>query len=96
MNTSESIEFLNNMKKGQFCTVYIPLINEETIPITVMYMGKDREGRYRFMDTGKFVLPQKLIEQKAIKVDKEYNENIAKKIYYKLKKLQQLRKQQER
>ncbi len=96
MNTSESIEFLNSMKKGQFCTVHIPLINEETIPITVMYMGKDREGRYRFMDTGKFVLPQKLIEQKAIKVDKEYNENIAKKIYYKFKKFQQLRKNQER
>ena len=56
-------------------------------------MGKDREGRYKFMDTGKFVLPQKLIEEKAVEVYKEYNENIAKKIYSKFKKI---KKQQER
>lgn len=93
MNNKESIEYLNSMKKGQFCTIHIPLINNKTIPVTAMYMGKDREGRYKFMDTGKFVLPQKLIEEKAVEVYKEYNENIAKKIYSKFKKI---KKQQER
>ena len=96
MKEHEAIEYLESLEKGQYMTVNIPLMGDDVIPVTVMYMGKDREGRYRFMDKGKFVLPQKLIEQKAIKVDKEYNENIAKKIYYKFKKLQQLRKNQER
>ena len=45
MKSFESIEFLNKLRKGEFCTVKIPLTNssEQTIPITAMYMGKDAE-----------------------------------------------------
>ena len=64
-----TIEYLDSLKKGDFCTVNIPLINNVTIPITAMYMGKDEDNRYKFIDKGNFVLPAKLIEEKAIQVN---------------------------
>ena len=47
MENQEAIDYLNNLQQGMFCTVNIPICNNtEKIPITAMYMGKDKEGRY--------------------------------------------------
>lgn len=81
----DTIGYLNSLKKGDFCTVNIPLINNETIPITVMYMGKDREGRYNFIDTGRFIMSKEFIKQKSISVDKNFDEERAMEIYSKLR-----------
>ena len=91
-----TIEYLDSLKKGDFCTVNIPLINNVTIPITAMYMGKDDDNRYKFIDKGNFVLPAKLIEEKAIQVNKEYDKNIAMKIRKRFKMLQQMKKRKEK
>ena len=49
MKNQEAIDYLNNLQQGMFCTVNIPICNDkEKIPITVMYMGKDKDGRYIF------------------------------------------------
>ncbi len=49
MKNNEVIEYLNNLKKGMFCTVNIPLYSGQTIPVTVKYMGKDSQGRYKLV-----------------------------------------------
>jgi len=57
LENQEAIDYLNNLKQGMFCTVNIPICNNsEKIPITVMYMGKDEDGRYNFIDTGRFIM----------------------------------------
>ena len=44
MEKQEAINYLNNLQKGMFCTVNLPLYGDEVIPITVMYIGKDKDG----------------------------------------------------
>lgn len=90
MKSFESIEFLNKLKKGDFCTVKIPLTNSsnQTIPITAMYMGKDADGRYNFMDSGRLTLPKKLIEENSIIIDKEYDPIEANRIHKHIRLLQ--------
>ena len=46
MERQEAINYLNNLQKGMFCTVNLPLYGNEVMPITAMYMGKDKDGRY--------------------------------------------------
>ena len=48
MEKQEAIDYLNNLQPGMFCN--------EVIPITAMYMGKDKDGRYNFIDTGRFIM----------------------------------------
>ena len=55
MERQEAINYLNNLQKGMFCTVNLPLYGNEVMPITAMYMGKDKDGRYNFMDKGRFI-----------------------------------------
>ena len=81
MEKQETIEYLNKLKRGMFCTVNIPLYNNEKMPLTVMYMGKDEEGRYNFIDTGRFIMSKEFIEQKAISIDKSFDEDKAFEIY---------------
>ena len=45
MESFESIKYLENLKKGEFCTINIPLTNNQTIPVTAMYMGIDKERK---------------------------------------------------
>ena len=85
MKDKEAISYLNNLKKGEFCTINIPLINDEVIPVTVMYMGMDKEGRYNFRDSGKFIMSKSFIEQKSISVEKKYDERVAMEIYQRIK-----------
>lgn len=88
MENQEAIEYLNNLEKGMFCTVNIPLYDNgrsEKMPITVMYMGKDREGRYNFIDTGRFIMSKDFIEQKSISIDKNFDEEKAMEIHSKVR-----------
>ena len=81
----EAIEYLNKLQKGMFCTVNIPLYSNEKMPITVMYMGKDEQGRYNFIDTGRFIMSKEFIEQKSISIDKSFDEDKASEIYESVK-----------
>ena len=74
MENQETIKYLDNLLVGMFCTVNIPLYNNEKIPVTAMYIGKDKDGRYNFIDTGRFVLSNEFIEQKSITIDKTFDE----------------------
>lgn len=88
MENQEAIEYLNNLEKGMFCTVNIPLYDNgksEKMPITVMYMGKDREGRYNFIDTGRFIMSKDFIEQKSISIDKNFDKEKAMEIHSKVR-----------
>lgn len=85
MENQEAINYLENLERGMFCTVNIPLYNREKIPITVMYIGKDKDGRYNFADTGIMVMSKDFIEQKAISVDKEFDREKAMEIHSKMR-----------
>ena len=85
MENKEAIDYLNNLKQGMFCTVNLPLYRNEVIPITAMYMGKDKDGRYNFIDTGRFILSKEFIESKSISIDKSFDEDKALKIYSKIR-----------
>lgn len=85
MENQETIKYLDNLLVGMFCTVNIPLYNNEKIPVTAMYIGKDKDGRYNFIDTGRFVLSKEFIEQKSITIDKTFDEDKAFEIYSKVR-----------
>ena len=85
MENQEAINYLENLERGMFCTVNIPLYNREKIPITVMYMGKDKDGRYNFADTGIMVMSKEFIEQKSISVEKEFDREKAMEIHSKIR-----------
>ena len=85
MENKETIKYLDNLLVGMFCTVNIPLYNNEKIPVTAMYIGKDKDGRYNFIDTGRFVLSKEFIEQKSITIDKTFDEDKAFEIYSKVR-----------
>lgn len=88
MENQEAIDYLNELQRGMFCTVNIPLYsngNSEKMPITAMYIGKDNEGRYNFLDTGRFIMSKDFIEQKSISIDKSYDEEKAMEIYSKVR-----------
>ena len=85
MEKQEAINYLNNLQKGMFCTVNLPLYGDEVIPIKVMYIGKDKDGRYNFMDTGRFIMSKEFIENKAISIDKNYDQDKAFEIYSKVR-----------
>ena len=96
MERQEAINYLNNLQKGMFCTVNLPLYGNEVMPITAMYMGKDKDGRYNFMDTGRFILSKEFIENKAISIDKKYDEDEAFEIYSKVRRQPNKKKNKER
>ena len=75
-----------------FCTVNIPLISNEKMPITVMYIGKDEEERYNFVDIGKFIVSKEFIEEKPITIDKTFDKGVAMKINAKIRKATDKRK----
>lgn len=95
MKNKEAIQYLNNLQRGMFCTVNIPLFNNEKMPITVMYIGKDGQGRYNFIDTGRFIMSREFIEQKEISINKSYDEEKAMEIYSKFRR-QNMKKKKER
>ena len=92
MKEQEAINYLETLEKGKYITVNIPIIGEENIPVTAMYMGKDKENQYNFIDTGKFVLSEEFIKRGKVGIDKKYDGDKALEIYTKVK-LEQERKQ---
>ena len=48
-------------------------------------MGKDEQGRYNFIDTGRFIMSKEFIEQKSISIDKSFDEDKAFEIYESVK-----------
>ena len=92
----DSIEFLEQLEPGNFCTVNMPLFNNESISVTAMFMGKDENGRYNFLDTGRFIFSKEFIIKKGISIKKEFNEEKAFEIYSNFKKLQNKSKDRER
>ena len=85
MEEKDTIDFLEKLERGNFCTVNIPITNSQKIPVTVMYMGKDKQGRYNFMDTGRFIMSKEFIEDKSISIDKNFDEDKAFEIYSKVR-----------
>ena len=81
MEKQEAIDYLNNLQSGMFCTVNLPLYGNEVIPITAMYMGKDKDG----IDTGRFIMSKEFIENKAISIDKDFDEEKAMEIHSKVR-----------
>lgn len=96
MEDQDAIDYLNNLQTGMFCTVNIPLYDNEKMPITAMYIGKDKDGRYNFIDTGKFILSKEFIERKAISIEKSYDEEKAMEIYSKVRINKNVKKSRER
>lgn len=92
----DTIEFIEQLEPGNFCTVNMPLFNNESISVTAMFMGKDEKGRYNFLDTGRFILSKEFITKKGISITKDFNEDRAFEIYSSFKKLQKKPKELER
>ena len=44
MKEQEAINYLETLEKGQYITVNIPILEDENIPVTAMYMGKDNNN----------------------------------------------------
>ncbi len=63
MTKTEIINFLETLEVGTFLTVNIPISASENIPVTAMYAGKDKDGRYEFLDTGEFILSKSFVMQ---------------------------------
>ncbi len=85
MKEHEAIEYLESLEKGQYMTVNIPLMGDDVIPVTVMYMGKDSNNRYNFLDTGRFILTKEFIEKGKVTIDKEFDGDKALEIYSKVR-----------
>ncbi len=81
MKEQEAIDYIESLEPGQYMTVNIPLLGHDVIPVTVMYMGKDKQNRYNFIDTGRFMLSKDFIERGKISIDKEYDRDTADEIY---------------
>lgn len=84
MKEQEAINYLETLEKGNYITVNIPILGDENIPVTAMYMGKDN-NRYNFLDTGKFVLSKEFIERGKVTIDKEFDDEKAMEIHAKVR-----------
>lgn len=96
MEREDAIKYLENLQQGEFLTVNIPIIADQKIQVTVMYVGKDKDGRYNFKDSGNFILSKEFLEKGNISIDKEYNGDVATDIYAKFKKEQERKSKQKK
>ena len=96
MEKEDAIKYLENLQQGDFLTVNIPIIADKKIQVTAMYVGKDKEGRYNFIDSGNFILSKEFLEKGNISIDKEYNGDIATDIYAKYKREQERKNKQKK
>lgn len=86
MQNIEAIKYLDTLEMGDCLTVNIPIFRNETAKVTVVYAGKDKEGRYEFIDNGEFVLSKELLQKGKVSIDKGFDEKVAKKIYKRIRK----------
>lgn len=96
MEKEDAIKYLENLQQGDFLTVNIPIIADKKIQVTAMCVGKDKEGRYNFIDSGNFILSKEFLEKGNISIDKEYNGDIATDIYAKFKREQERKNKQKK
>jgi hypothetical protein len=96
MEREDAIKYLENLQQGDFLTVNIPIIADKKIQVTAMYVGKDKEERYNFIDSGNFILSKEFLEKGNISIDKEYNGDIATDIYAKFKREQERKNKQKK
>ena len=72
MQEKNSIQVLEEIVAGKFCVIGLPLTNKMTSDVTVIYLGKDKDGRYNFYDgggnCGAFKLKKDFILQRDIKI----------------------------
>lgn len=93
MIAEQAIDYLENLERGNFLTVNIPIFKDETAQVTAMYLGKDKDGNYNFLDTGNFKFTKEFLEKGKVTIDKEYDGDIAMDIHKKFK-IEQDRKRQ--
>ena len=86
MKEFEAIKYLDKLKMGTFLTINIPITRNETMPITAMFVGKDKDGRYEFLDTGEMILSKSHLERGQISIDKEFDQENAMKINKRIRK----------
>ena len=96
MEKEDAIKFLENLQQGEFLTVNIPIIANQQIQVTAMYDGKDKAGRYNFLDSGNFILSKEFLEKGSVTLDKEYNGDVAIDIYAKFKMEQERKNKQKK
>lgn len=86
MREDEAIKFLDTLEVGTFLTVNIPISSNQNMPVTAMYAGKDKDGRYEFLDTGEFILSKEFLEKGKISIEKEFDDESAMKIHTRIRK----------
>ncbi len=86
MREDEAIKFLETLEVGTFLTVNIPISPNQNMPVTAMYAGKDKDGRYEFLDTGEFILSKNFLEKGKISIEKEFDNESAIKIHKRIRK----------
>ena len=86
MREDEAISFLETLEVGTFLTVNIPISATQNMPVTAMYAGKDKEGRYEFLDTGEFILSKDFLEKGKISIEKDFDDESAMKIHKRIRK----------
>lgn len=50
MQEKDSIDVLEELDKGRFCSIGLLLTNSMRSNVTAIYLGKDKDGRYDFYD----------------------------------------------
>lgn len=72
MEKENSIEVLEKLNAGKFCVIGLPLTNTMVSDITVIYLGRDKDGRFNFYDgggnCGAFKLRKDFILERNIKI----------------------------
>ena len=93
MIAEQAIDYLEKLERDNFLTVNIPIFRDETAQVTAMYLGKDKDGTYNFLDTGNFKFTKEFLEKGKITIDKEYDGDIAMDIHAKFRIEQEKKKQ---
>ena len=88
MKGEEAINYLESLREGRFLSINIPIYKDEIKPVTVMYLGKDKIGRYHFLKENRivyssFVLSKEMFERENISIDKSFDKDKAYEIYSK-------------
>lgn len=90
MQKENSIKILEELQNGMFCSIRLPLTNSMKSDITVMYLGKDKDGRYNFYDgggaSGTFKMSEDFILRRDIQITKQFDEEKTFELYQELNK----------
>lgn len=88
MQKNNSIQILEDLEKGNFCGIELPLTNSMKSNITAMYLGKDKDGRYNFYDgggaSGTFKMSEEFILRRDINITKQFDEEKTFELYQEL------------